>query len=453
MTVASAAGPRSSLQMLIDDAPITAIQIRVLLLCTLVAVIEGIDLNVIPLVAPLIAETWEVPTSAFGAIFASGPVGLIIGGLLMGQFADRWGRRTGLIVTMILMTGSTVATAFAHNVTELLIWRIIAGVAFGGIIPASMSLVSEFLPTRMRASVVAFVILGQSLGGLLAAVSIGLVLEHQGWQTIILDVGAICAVMTLLLVVILPESPRYLLLRKADSARLHATVRSLRLAEMPTAATNDEGEGQQGRLKDLFTGGRALGTCLLWMTFIGACAGVSFFMSWLTLIYTYAGKPAAVGVHATAMYNFGGIAGGLILPLFCRRLNVNLVLMVTLIVGAACSAALGSVLSLGNPVNLALACACGIFIPGAYYLLYPPAVGFYPTAIRSTGVGAAVAFGRIGNMVSPMAAGMILSAGFGPSLVFWAMAGPLLVSAVAIAAFHRLARGTAVRVAAPIATI
>jgi len=104
-------------------------------------------------------------------------------------------------------------------------------------------------------------------------------------------------------------------------------------------------------------------------------------------------------------------------------------------------------------VNLALACACGVFIPGAFYLLYPPAVGFYPTAIRSTGVGAAVAFGRIGNMVSPMAAGMILSAGFGPSLVFWAMAGPLLVSAVAIAAFHRLTHGTTAAPTTQVATI
>jgi len=151
-------GPDRPLQSLIDEAPITSIQVRAVLLCALVFVTEGIDLNLVPLLAPAIAQSWSLPTSAFSAIFASGPVGLIVGGVSVGYFADRFGRRWALSGAMILMTLSTVATAFASSVPQLLVCRILTGIGFGGVIPAATSLVSEIMPTRTRASVVAFVV-------------------------------------------------------------------------------------------------------------------------------------------------------------------------------------------------------------------------------------------------------------------------------------------------------
>ena len=87
-------------------------------------------------------------------------------------------------------------------------------------------------------------------------------------------------------------------------------------------------------------------------------------------------------------------------------------------------------------VNMAVAFACGMFASGSFYLLYPPAVRFYPTEIRSTGVGAAVAFGRIGNVLSPLVASLLLEAGVAPGAVFVAMALPLLVSFAAMGVFH-----------------
>ena len=90
------------------------------------------------------------------------------------------------------------------------------------------------------------------------------------------------------------------------------------------------------------------------------------------------------------------------------------------------------------PLNLVIAFGAGMFVNGSFYLLYPPAVRFYPTEIRSTGIGAAVAFGRIGNVLSPWAAGRLLTAGFAPIAVFQGMALPLLLSLAALLAFHRL---------------
>lgn len=425
----------SPLEALIDKAPLTGVQLRVVLLCALVTLMEGIDLNLIPLLAPAIAADWNLPSAAFGAIFSSGPIGLIVGGLGVGWLADRIGRRNALIAAMALMTLPTIATAFVVTVPQLLVCRILTGIGFGGVVPAAAALVSEFLPTRMRASVVAFVILGQAVGGLLASLAMQTSIAALDWQTLILWMGGLCAAATLVLLAFLPESPRYLLLRYPGSAKVAAALARLRLTETPAPEADPKAAGRGSPLA-LFREGRAPGTLLLWAVFIGVCAAVSFFTSWLPLISSYAGKSAVEAAQIASAYWAGGIVSGILLPLFALRWNVNLVLMASILLAAVSSILLGNAIGGAMLGGLALAFVVGMFVSGSFYLLYPPAVHFYPTEIRSTGVGAAVAFGRIGNVASPLAASMLLELGIRPGNVFGAMAAPLALSLGALAWFH-----------------
>jgi MFS family permease len=394
----------------ISHETISATQVRVVVLCALVTLIEGIDLTLIPLLAPKITLAWTVSAAEFGIILSSGPIGLIAGGLGVGYLADRIGRRNALIAAMVLMTLATLATTAATNVPQLLVCRLVTGISFGGVIPVAVALVSESLPARVRASVVAFVFLGQAGGGLLAALLMKLPLAAGPWQTPVFYVAGGCAFVTVLLVTLLPESPRYLSLR-----------------------------GPRNRLRDLFLDGRATGTALLWLTFIGICAPVSFFTNWLALIFSHAGKPVEVGVNAIAVYSAGAMFGGLVLPLFTRRWPMNKVLLASIVAAVASCVGLGLVLPLGIVFNLVAATLCGVFVSGAFFMLFPPAARFYPTRIRSTGIGAAMAFGRIGNMLSPAAAGFMLGAGLQPASVFYFMAAPMVLSCVALVAFDRLA--------------
>lgn len=392
------------------DEPISAAQVRVVALCAITTLIEGIDLTLIPLLAPKITQTLSVSPAAFGIVLSSGPVGLIAGGLGVGFLADRIGRRNALIAAMLLMTVATLATATASSVPQLLFWRLITGISFGGVIPVAVALVSESLPARVRASVVAFVFLGQAGGGLLAALIVKIpVLAAGTWQLSVVSVAAGCAVVTALLFAMLPESPSYLSLR-----------------------------GPRNRLRDLFAKGRAMGTSLLWATFIGVCFTVSFFTNWLTMILTHAGKPSDVGVNAIGVYSAGAMLGGLLLPVFTRWWHMNKVLLASIVAAIASCIGMGLVLPMSDNVNLAMATLCGVFVSGAFFMLYPPAARFYPTHIRSTGLGAAVAFGRIGNMLSPAAAGFMLGAGIHPSTVFYTVAVPMVLSCVALVVFHRL---------------
>lgn len=430
-------GADTSLQTLVDRGRIRPIQLRVLALCALVTLVEGIDLTLIPLLAPSIAASWSLRPEELGVIFSTGSFGLIFGGLGVGWLADRIGRRGGLLAAMVLMTVSTLAAAWAASVGQLLVLRLAAGVAFGGVIPAAVSLVSEFLPERVRAGAVALVILGQALGALLASLLLKIpALSALPWQTLVLYAGIACAVVTLL-VTLLPESPRYLALRDLTSPALRRIYIALRFDPARVTCV-PEPPAQGMRLAELFAPGRVLGTALLWATFIGVGWPLSFFTNWLTRIHTEAGHAAAVGVDAMAFYSAGAIAGGLVLPLFTRRWHHDLVLLAALAAAAALTVLQGLVLPLSGGLPMSISFLCGVFVSGAFFMLYPPAVRFYPTDVRATGVGAAVAFGRIGNTVSPTVAGLMLGAGFAPQAVFWVMAVPLVMSCAALLLFHRL---------------
>ena len=209
-------------------------------------------------------------------------------------------------------------------------------------------------------------------------------------------------------------------------------------AGVPPESPRYLGKSAPGTAADLFAAGRAPGTALLWATFIGICFAVSFFTNWLTLILTHAGKPTGFGVDATGIYSAGAMVGGLVLPLFARRWASNHVLLVSILAAVACCVAMGLVLPLGYAVNMTVAALCGVFVSGAFFMLYPPAVQFYPTHIRSTGIGAAIAFGRIGNMTSPVVAGFMLGAGMSPGSVFYVIAVPMALSCVSLVAFNRL---------------
>jgi len=425
----------ASLQSRIDRGAVHPIQLGVVALCALVTFVEGIDLTLIPLLAPRITDAWSLQSTELGSIFSIAAFGLILGGTGIGWLADRIGRRGALLVAMLLMTSATLATSWVTTKEQLLVCRLLAGIAFGGCVPAAVALVSEYLPQRLRSSIVALVILGQAAGALVA----GLLLKLQfagasSWQTLVLYTGLLCGAVTLVVFALLPESPRYLGLRNPQGARLASILGALHL-EASGVAYEPEPVAKRWRLFELFAPGRAWGTTLLWATFIGVGWPLSFFTNWLTKISTQSGYD---GVDAMNCYSAGAIVGGLLLPLLVRRWHHDRVLLATLASALVVTVALGLALGLSVPVHLGISFLCGVFVSGAFFLLYPPAVRFYSTDIRSTGIGTAVAFGRIGNTVSPKVAGMMLTAGLTPQAVFWAMGAPLLLSCVAMFLFHRL---------------
>jgi MFS family permease len=407
----------------LDGERITGRQVLAVVLCVLVTLIEGTDLTLLPVLASRFRDAWQVSQETWGSILMCGIIGTIVGGLLMGWLGDRFGRRNSLITAMLIMTGVTFATTYCTTVPQLMVARFIGGISFGGVIPAAVALVSESLPARVRGNVVAFVFLGQAGGGVLAPILVKLPMMAGPWQTPFLWVAGGCAAVTLLVMLFLPESPRFLEAQAAPAA---------------------PGKRWFDQFTDLFTQGRATGTVLLWITFVGICFAVSYFTNSLTATFNGAGKPDDVGIDATKYYSLGAMAGGLILPLFARRWRGTMVLLAAIIGAVASCVLIAALLPASYAVNMTGVFICGVFVSGAFFLLYPPAVQFYPTHVRATGIGAAIACGRMfGNVPSPKVAGYMLgSGGYSAASVFHVVAAPMILSCITLIIFDRITRSS-----------
>ena len=110
---------RVNVTRLIDDHPLGAMQIRVLVLCGLVALLDGMDLQAIGLAAPSIARALHVEPRVFGAVFSAALLGLMFGAFMLGPMADRFGRKRILVASTLTFGIFTIATAFANSFTTL----------------------------------------------------------------------------------------------------------------------------------------------------------------------------------------------------------------------------------------------------------------------------------------------------------------------------------------------
>src|ERR1700753_3823345 len=160
-----AAASAFNVSELIDTRPLGALQIRIVALCTLVALLDGLDLQAIGLAAPGMAADLHIPPAWLSAVFSAALAGLSLGAFSFGVLADRVGRKTVLIGATAWFGIFTICTALAPNFTVLLVFRFLAGVGLGGAMPSFISLTSEYCPRRLRVGIVAILWAGFPLGG------------------------------------------------------------------------------------------------------------------------------------------------------------------------------------------------------------------------------------------------------------------------------------------------
>ncbi len=127
---------------LIDDGRLTRFQIGIIVCCALVNVFDGMDTQSIGVAAPFIAEGLGIKIANFGPIFSSALVGATLGAATFGPLADRFGRKTLLIVATLLIGVFTILTAFATSVPVLMTFRVLAGLGLGGATPCFIALTS-----------------------------------------------------------------------------------------------------------------------------------------------------------------------------------------------------------------------------------------------------------------------------------------------------------------------
>ena len=425
---------------LIDKGPLGLYRILIVATCCAVAMIDGFDTQSIAFVAPEIASAWRVPAAQFGPVFAIGLFGGLLGAVILGAVGDRHGRKLVLLLAMALFAAASLATVTADGVTSLLIFRLLTGFGLGGAIPGVIAITSEYAPSRRRATIVTLMFCGFPLGAVLGGAMSARLIPAYGWHAVFYAGGILPLVLLPLVWLVVPESIRFLVHRRADPAAIARILRRIHPgASLPErasfTATEESSEGGSS-LRQLFAEGRGTGTLLLWATFFMSLMLAFFLVNWLPILFRQLGFPIGSAVMATVMLNAGGIVGSIVLARLIDRFGPYAVIAPGYAIGTVFVALIG-LIEAPLAIMLAIVFLAGFFSIGAQLGAVSLAATFYPTTMRATGIGGCMGVGRVGAIAGPLAGGALIGAGLGTGSIFLAAGLASLLASAAILAMRR----------------
>jgi AAHS family 3-hydroxyphenylpropionic acid transporter len=360
-----------------------------ILLCVLVALCEGIDLQAAGVAAAGIRAELKPSPDQFGTFFSASTFGLFLGAIIGGRLADSIGRKKVLVVSIGLFGLFSLLTSLALDVHSLIWARALTGLGLGGALPMLLALVTESNASEHHSASVAMVYAAMPLGGAAASLLIMLIATPH-WRTIFIVGGVLPMLLVPLLAILLPESAAFQRARQAP-ARL-----------------------REGSFTALFADGRARCTLLLWASFLLELLLLYLLLNWLPSLLMSDGISSVQAAGAQSGFNLGGVLSAVLVGYLLGGRLRNLAI-------AAIFVALPIlivVLAKSPPQFIVIASVVfflGCAVLAAQAFLYTMAPINYPTRIRGVGVGAAVAFGRIGAIVGPKLGGMLKAAAHGPS--------------------------------------
>ncbi|MCE4060714.1 3-(3-hydroxy-phenyl)propionate transporter MhpT [Pandoraea sputorum] len=380
-------------------------------LCLAIALLEGLDLQSAGVAAPRIAKEFALSVAQMGWAFSAGAIGLLPGAALGGRLADRWGRKRVLMLSVALFGIFSLVTAHVWNFESLLTARFLTGLGLGAAMPNLIALCAEAAPQGHRNSAVGAMYCGMPFGAALAAV-IGIVSpSEEGWRHVFYVGGFGPLLMVPLLGLCLRESTQFV---------------ETRLARTSNAALSD---ATPGVTHALWKEGRARTTLALWVSYLGTLIVLYFLMNWLPSMVVANGLSREQAGVAIMMFNIGGGLGAIgisnVMDRFSPRLTVIGMYLGIALSLAGLSGAIGA---------LTMACGaffCGLFLVGGQSVLYSMAGQAYPTEVRGTGVGAAVAIGRLGSILGPLVAGQLFALGQSASMLVSSSIPLIVIAAIA----------------------
>jgi AAHS family 4-hydroxybenzoate transporter-like MFS transporter len=426
---------------LLDEGQWSNRQKLFVLLTALTIVFDGVDNQLLGIAVPAMMRDWAVPRGAFRAIVASGMVGMMLGGALAGVVGDRMGRRVALIGSVLIFGVLTAAAALVDSLWALGVLRFLAGLGLGGAMPNAAALASEYVPRRHRPFAITLTIVCVPLGGTLAALVAGYVMPASGWRTLFALGGALPILTVVLLLRFLPESPRFLARHPERWPELEALLRQIGHTVPAGSRFVDLGEKAVPRasIGALFTTDFRRDTTALWGAMFACMLAVYTAFNWVPTMLAGAGLGVSVASNGIAAFNLGGVAGAIFGGLVIARIGSRPT-MLSIAAGAVCGAvtlALMPITASSNAVPIiAMLGVTGACINALQTTLYALSAHVYPTTVRATGVGTAVAFGRIGGVLSSYAGEWALGAG-GTSAFFALMAGSMAFVFLCLALVRR----------------
>lgn len=393
--------------------------------------LDGMDVMVVSYAAPAIGKEWSISPQAMGSVFSAGLLGMTLGTLFIAPRADVVGRRIIILFSALVMGTMVFATFLAQSVEMLLFFRFVSGLGIGSMLASTATLTSEYAPKKTKDFWVSFVMSGYPIGAVLSGLAAAQIIPAYGWRTMF-QVAGIATLLTLpFIFFFLAESLEFLMKKRPNGAlektnSLLAKINQPQFTELPPLSIETV---EKPSVTALLKPERRLSTLQLWLALFMAFGSLYFLTTWIPKLASSTGLSMELAIYAGTVFNLGAWLGiitqGYLSSHFGLRRTIFGFLAMTSVLMVIFGFFKGSI------VVLILFGLIGFGVQGGFVGLYAVAARFYPTEIRSTGVGFAMSAGRIGGIVGPLLGGVLIGAGLSMTANFMVFAIPTLLAGVA----------------------
>lgn len=415
----------------IDNQKFNRFHLSLLLSCIFIIVVDGYDMFMLGAIMPALMEDWGMDAVTGGKLGSYALFGMMIGALVFGPFADRFGRKTAILICTVIFSVFTFTSGFANSPDSFGIQRFIAGIGLGGVMPNLIALVTEYAPKKLKSTLVAIMFSGHAFGGIVASLGALALLPNFGWKAVVF-LAAIPLLILPILIKVMPESYSFLI-KVNKKEKLVQTLN--RVEKDVTFSEKDEyvihvSDDNDTSLKKLFTDKRGLSTVMFWVAAFMSLLVMYGLSTWLPKIMQNAGYPMGSSLLFLVTLNLGGVTGAIFGGKLADKFGSRKVLLVFFLLGFLSLSALSlrpSAFLLYALLFIAGATTTGTQINTNAYVSQ-----YYPSGIRSTGVGWELGIGRIGGMLGPTLGGFLLSSQLPFHINFLSFAIPSIFGAIAI---------------------
>lgn len=377
--------------------------------CALVYFLDGLVHTIMGPLAPEFAVALRLDNASLGPIFSANLIGQCIGLIAFPPVAVRFGDRWTVGLTLAGFGIVQAATGLADSGTALFWMRLVTGIFLGGCLPSCLAMVTAAAPSQRRGIAITTLFTGYGLGaamaGMVAVAFVGL----GGWRVAMAAIGLLCLASAMMALVFL-----------RDIADPDVSIEEAQPNANPL-----------GLLAPTYR----FGTLMLWLVFISMLTISYCLSSWLPVLLVRLGYDAAFAAVALSIFSFGGIAAALCVGLMIDRFGAQRVIVACMLISAMLFLGLGQIIGTSSALFLQMMLAlCGFFALGAYGGVNVILASFYPSGLRSTGIGWAKSIGRIGTVAAPILIGFQLEAGIAETTILASFAVPAAVAAIALLA-------------------
>ncbi|WP_342246804.1 MFS transporter [Pseudomonas sp. OTU5201] len=422
-------------QSFINAQPLSTYQWRVVLLCFLIVFLDGLDTAAMGFIAPALTQDWGIDRASLGPVMSAALIGMVFGALGSGPLADRFGRKVVLVIAVFVFGLFSLISAFSANLEQLLILRFLTGLGLGAAMPNATTLLSEYTPERLKSLLVTSMFCGFNLGMASGGFVSASMIPAYGWHSLLLLGGILPLILAVVLLLWLPESARFLVVRNKGTDKIRRTLAPIAPGEVAAATgfSVPEQKTVQSRnvFKVIFSGTYSAGTLLLWLTYFMGLVIVYLLTSWLPTLMRDSGASMEQAAFIGALFQFGGVLSAVGVGWAMDRFNPHKVIGVFYLMAGVFAYFVGQ--SLGEVTLLAtLVLLAGMCVNGAQSAMPSLAARFYPTQGRATGVSWMLGIGRFGAILGAWIGATLLGLGWNFEQVLTALVVPAAIATTAV---------------------